>query len=224
MTPWCGACWEKRRAAEDAAAEQAWRAEIKQLGRIAGAPAFPFADLQKAEFLRQITGKKLLQVGQRYALERSLVFTGPSGVGKSTVARAMLRRLLRQEVEKVLGGPVGGQPTPMLKRLSRALWTDGFALAQARRQAPMGRGEAELVEQAFRTPVLILDEVGQEPICEVIFEVADRRYRDGSLTILTTGLTSKKFAGRYGDACWRRFAERAAVISEWTAQQEQEPG
>lgn len=216
LSPLCEACWQKREADEAVAAEHTWRDEIKRMARIEGAPAFEFADLEKPEFAHQIKGKRLLKVAERYGFDRSLLFTGPSGVGKSTVTRAMLRRPLRQEIAKVLAGPVGGAPSPLLKRLSRTFWTDGFALAQARRQAPIGRGEAAIVERSFRSPVLILDEVGQEPLSEVIFEIADRRYRtEGLVTIVTTGINPKQFIARYGDACWRRLSERAAVVEEW---------
>lgn len=198
-----------------------WRSRLEAFVALPGTPAFPFARLNNAEFIDKVKGRKLLAAAKRYTLDRSLVFSGPTGCGKSTLALAMLRRIATEALELALQAKVGSPPTPLLKTLRGLVWTDGFAIAKARKQTALGIGEAPLIARALQAPVLVLDEVGFEPLSEVIFEIVDERYREGLITIMTTGQKPAAFAARYGDACWRRFAELGAVISEWP---EDKPG
>jgi hypothetical protein len=205
----CEACRRQQALdAQRAAREQAvasWRAKIERYGSLPCLPTFP----------GKVHGRKLQATVQRYQLDRSLVLMGPTGCGKTSAVMATLRRIAADEVPRVLASKPGTEPSALLERLRGLAWIDGFALAKARRETPLGRGEAELVALAFEAPILVLDEVGFEPLNEVVFEVADRRYREGAITIVTSGQTPAGFAARYGDACWRRLSEQAAVISEW---------
>lgn len=193
-----------------------WRARVTRYGALR--LPFPFATFENPEFLGRVQSRQITAAARRYQLDRSLVFAGPTGCGKSTLTAAMLRRIAATEVASTLAGPVGAEPSLLLRQLAGLVWVDGFTLVKARKEHPLGRGEAGLIERAFEAPILVLDELGFEPLSEVVFEVADRRYRDGAITIVTTGQTPAGFAARYGDACWRRFAERGAVVSEWPAE------
>jgi DNA replication protein DnaC len=195
-----------------------WRVRVERCGALRGVPPFAFARLSNSEFVNRVSGHRLLAVARRYQLDRSLVFTGPTGCGKTALTIAMLHRLAEEEVARTLAGAPLANPSQLLRRLRGMVWTDGLALAKARRQAPLGEGECELIQRAFEAPALVIDELGFEPLTEVVFEVANCRYLAGLPTIITTGQTPAAFAAKYGDACWRRFAERGAVVSEWPEQ------
>jgi len=194
-----------------------WRARIERHIQFPQAPDWCWARLDNEEFAAKIKGKKLLHAARMYAFDAGpLLFSGPTGCGKTACVRAILHRIASKEVKSILSQKAGTPPTRLLRQLRQLAWIDGFSLAQARKQNPLGRGEAELVQRAFEAPLLVLDELGFEPLFDtVIAEVANRRYTDGTPVIVTTGLKPAAFRERYGDACWRRFAERGTVVEEW---------
>lgn len=61
----------------------------------------------------------------------------------------------------------------------------------------------------------MLDELGQEPRCEVIWETIDARYLSGLPTVVTTGLRIDELRQRYGAPLVRRLVERGTVIEGW---------
>jgi DNA replication protein DnaC len=88
---------------------------------------------------------------------------------------------------------------------------------RARKIHPLGEEEPEEVTRAMRASLLVLDDLGAEPLDTVIFEVLDQRYSRGLPTIVTSGLTPSAIRERYGDAAWRRLSERGVVLEEWRA-------
>src|SRR5262249_43359289 len=94
---------------------------------------------------------------------RSVVFTGPAGSGKTSLARALWFALAMDKLPRVAdrhgarytdvqNGAFGGS----------AVYVQSFDLAKARREAALGRGEAELIRQCERADVLLVDEIGSE--------------------------------------------------------------
>lgn len=138
---------------------------------------------------------RLRQARDRFTLgDRSLVIIGPSGAGKTTfVAESVLRYVERPDA-------TAGELRGLLA------WTTGHALAAARREAPLGR-RAPLIDRCVDARVLVIDELGQEPLSEVPFEIVDLRYAAGRSTVVTSGLPSTEFRARYGDAMWRRLTQ-----------------
>jgi hypothetical protein len=185
---------------------------------------FGWATYTNPEFAQIIRGKRLLRAGQKWQpgpANLALVLSAATGEGKTAVACAVCVRLRSALVDGALEVDASN---PYARREAKARFEEsrrwhfvtGFELAQARRQASLGTGEAPAIQKAMKAPLLVLDEVGHEPQTDpVIFEVADARYRNGLPTIVTTGLRPAQFRDRYGDATWRRFTERGALVQEW---------
>ncbi len=127
-----------------------------------------------------------------------LTLHGPPGSGKTSAAAALMRA--RLEVAQV---PVG-------------LFVTASDLVTATKATPLGQ-PVELVERAKRVPILVLDDVGQEPSGEwnrVVVEVLHERHAQQRWTVITTyydvSTGSKDIAtmeARYGGGLVRRVAE-----------------
>ncbi|HEY0464995.1 MAG TPA: ATP-binding protein [Polyangiaceae bacterium] len=133
----------------------------------------------------------------------SLILSARPGAGKTAACVAKLCQL-RAQAEKAFD--------PRL--LPSFLFTTAAQLSGARRQQRFGTGESYLVDQAMQRDLLVLDEIGFEPIDGVSFEVIDTRYRKQRPTLVTTGLAPAEFAQRYGSAVWRRLTESGAVVED----------
>jgi DNA replication protein DnaC len=130
----------------------------------------------------------------------TLLLTGPTGAGKSTLAAAVVRRLRER-------GPVP------------VVWLDVRDVALARKRHGLGDGEPPLIEQAFDADVLVLDDLGKEREMRVdeAYEVSRlldlRHAAAGRLTIATTELPvaaperPMDITRAYAPAIVRRLAE-----------------
>lgn len=118
-------------------------------------------------------------------------FVGGAGAGKTSLACACLR-----------------------ERLDGGLFVSAIALGLARAQAKLGDGEPKLVEQALAAPLLLLDDVGQEPKLtpNAVKGVVFGRYDADLPTWVTTGLTSQELVAAYGDGFLRRIAGDGALV------------
>lgn len=217
----CGDCSHaaerSRPERERALREQSWREEISSWAPLSGVPEWPWARLDNGEFTRRIRFPRLLAFAEKYEPKHgSVILSADTGDGKTSLAAAALYRLRDGEVAKVLAREVGTPATRTLSILRDLVWTTGFDVAKARRETSLGEGESRLVARAMSCRLLVLDEVGFEVQHDtVIQEIANARYVAEKPTIVTTGLDTKAFAKRYGDACFRRFAERGTVVEAW---------
>ncbi|MCA9598015.1 MAG: ATP-binding protein [Myxococcales bacterium] len=188
----------ERQRAEDRAR---WLAERqgRALARIGG----EWVDDEGA-FTKACRSLKLRRVAARWNPSLgSLLLSGPTGIGKTATVRRALRRLVREaEHDRV----------PVLA----TRWATASRIALARRQSPLGAGEPEELTRAVEVPLLVIDELGFEPLDEGLFDVLDERYQRALPVIVTSGLRVTELRDRYGAAALRRLVEpRGVVVEDW---------
>lgn len=217
----CSACSQQsntdRTKREAAEREQRWREEVQWWAPLRDVPDWTWARLNNDDFVSRIRFPRLLAYAHRYEPKvGSVVISGDTGCGKTSLTCAMLHRLRDSEVAKVLASRPGSRPSKILWTLRDLVWTTGFDLAKARRENSLGDGESRLVERASTCKLLVIDELGFEVQHDtVVQEVANARYVAEKPTIITTGLRADAFTKRYGDACYRRLTERGTLVEAW---------
>lgn len=83
-------------------------------------------------------------------------------------------------------------------------------------KSPLGAGEPEELTRAVEVPLLVIDELGFEPLDEGLFDVLDERYQRALPVIVTSGLRVTELRDRYGAAALRRLVEpRGVVVEDW---------
>lgn len=173
------------------------------------APNWDHARIDSPDFVSKVHSR-LQRFATKYELKHgSVALLGPSGVGKTTAALALVRRLAGElYAEEVERGPDRyGQPSDDLIRWSRSRWVTAHELARARREHRLGQSDAPLIRECMEAPLLVIDEMGFEPTDGTIFEIVDVRYGKRLPTIITSGLTSAEFTKRYGAALLRRLVD-----------------
>lgn len=216
----CARCGSKFRATRsggpcrrcsDEDAEQERREEVKHsLERSARSlPRWPWARFGDRLFSERTKLAPAMVIAAKAWTVRvgNLLFSGPTGIGKTSIAVAMLHRLHDRAVER--------DASDAEQRLaSGARFITGHELVAAKRAHPLGRGLAPIVAEAVDATVLLLDELGFEPQDEATFFVVDERYRKGRPTIVTTGLDLAGLCAKYGDAWVRRILDLGELFEE----------
>lgn len=126
------------------------------------------------------------------------LWLGATGVGKSTAAAWLFRRLVYQGVT---GGGVAWESA------ARMEWFKATDLANARREHPLGQGEAPEVREAVSASLLFLDDLGWERDTAVVCDVLAVRYESGLPTIATSGKTRDELSAYYGAAVIRKLLQ-----------------
>ncbi|MGH7285641.1 MAG: hypothetical protein ACRELY_29330 [Polyangiaceae bacterium] len=138
---------------------------------------------------------------------KRVVFLGPAGAGKTTLAVAMLRSLLEELIAS--RALVGEDNVETLARHCR--FAAAHRLGVARLAAHADPAE---IQSAMRAPVLLLDDLGDDahigsnPIPNIIAE----RHAEDRVTWITTGLSPDEIAARYGGGTARRVLDGAECI------------
>jgi DNA replication protein DnaC len=140
----------------------------------------------------------------------SLLFLGPTGVGKSKVIVAIAHRILDAAM-------AGGLDEHFFHAAMRIRFVSGFELAKAWAKHKLGDGDPPLVAQAKRASLLLLDEIGYEDTRldpHAVRDVLHARDDRNMPTLATSGKTRAELDERYGEATTRRMTEpgRAHVI------------
>ncbi len=186
----CAACRAKLAAAT-------WRACAMQ--RVPAA----FLDAEfESEWLVNLLGSKVHAEAMKAVLdhEHRVAAVGPPGSGKTSLIAAML---LASDFSSYDTAPLRG-PT----------WVSAHQLAKARALHPLGEGEAPLIRQALEAPLLVVDELGGEDqrYASAVAEVLYERHAQDHPTWVTTGVSPKEIADRYGGGIARRVFEDAKVF------------
>jgi len=142
--------------------------------------------------------------------DAGLLISGPSGCGKTTVCVAKMRLMLDWARD------TDALPKDKFRFAAKMRFVAAADLAIARRQWPLGDGEAPAVEEAQRASLLVLDELGYEAQTDTsVPETIDARYRKGLPTIVTTGLRFAEMQNRYGEANARKIVGLGEVVDAW---------
>lgn len=128
----------------------------------------------------------------------SMIFLGKTGIGKSSAAAALMVRLLVQ------GWREGERAWEAAQWLQ---WFSAEDLGRARREHPLGRGDAPELYEAEGASLLVIDDAGwdREPDC--VSSVLAKRYERGLPTIVTSGKTLTELSAHYGAAVVRRVVD-----------------
>jgi DNA replication protein DnaC len=167
-------------------------------------PLYRWARLDHPLFATRV---KLERIPSAPPRARSVVLFGNAGVGKTTLAVALLRLRVEQAIAKHpfdSDDDVGSMGRRFQFMHAHRLGIAGLP----------GQGDPDDIRRATRAKVLVLDDLGSErvikssPIPEVI---AERHAQE--LTIwITTGLSTKQIVDRYGGGVARRILEGATIV------------
>lgn len=217
---YCAECRRKRREAADIDARRRQLenkvsaldrefSDYAKGGRYSGGlthlPAWEHAHFDNPEFRRRAS-KKIVAAVERWSPQRgSLVLSAFTGAGKTAAVLAWLYRMRDAAFAKARAGEDAN--------ILPFAFITGHELANCRRRWSIGE-ESPLVKLATSVDILVLDELGFEPMAEELFEVLDHRYRARRSTVVTTGRTVEWFKGNYGDALFRRLIEPGTVVED----------
>jgi hypothetical protein len=200
---------EERRRLDDAAVDGAVAA-IFQTGPSA------MVALDPAKRLERLSPKPLRWVAEKYSPSEhgGLLIVGPTGVGKTLSVVHAVDRLARPAFRadlREVQHDVRRDRREIAVRTHAAppvVWFRSFELGKARRQAPLGEGEAPLVLEAIKAPIAVLDDLGwEDPRDTAIAEIIAERYDAKRPTIVTSGLRPEELEQRYGSALLRRIID-----------------
>lgn len=155
---------------------------------------FRWASFDAPDLVDRIPRREAIQEAREACTKRRVVLVGPAGHGKTSLAAAMFRH--------------------RASRGERNAWAAAWRLGVVRMQYDLGKGEPPMVKKALAAPILVIDDVGIEKntptnaLPDILFE----RHQEGMATWLTTAMTRKQTADRYGDGIARRVFEGARVI------------
>src|ERR1700733_12125981 len=158
-------------------------------------PSFQWARFAAPQLALRLLSPDAAAEGRAASENARACLIGAARAGKTSLGVAMLRR-------RVSKSGVG------------AMFFHAHRLGIARIQHPAGHGEPEIVDDAMRIPLALIDDLGSErdmsmnAIPDVIFE----RHAASRATWITTGMTREQLVTRYGQGTVARIFEGAKVI------------
>ena len=205
----CAACTES--AAHAAGEQLRSNAEFKEAERqrpiLAAALAAPAAyrDLRfaAATLKSRLARREAIDAARKAIGAPVVTITGQSGSGKTSLAAAMFGDV----IDRAITGEAVAEALA-----ATAMWTSAVSLARARREHPLGQGDAPLVVRARTASLLVIDDVGMERDYDCVGGVLYERHADGLATIATTGFDLAEIGAKYGDGIARRMLQKGQAI------------
>lgn len=128
----------------------------------------------------------------------SLLILGPTRCGKSSASGFAFRRLLHAGV--MFGGDAW-------RRAQGLHWYPATELEEARRQHPLGKGDAPEIIAASYAALLVIDDAGWDRDQAAVSHVIAARYENCLPTLVTSALTQFQLTTHYGAAVVRKLCE-----------------
>lgn len=154
-----------------------------------------WASFEAPELLSRVRSTRAIQLARGAIDEPMVTLVGGAGTGKTSLAVCLM-------LSKIEAG----------KRT--AFFVDAADLALARMQWAIGRGEAPIVERALEADVLVIDDLGAEPITSgnrTLAELVRKREANDAHTVITTGLSRQQIGEGYGGGVARRLFEAGYI-------------
>lgn len=129
--------------------------------------------------------------------QRTVLMYGGSGLGKTFLLRSVLARARQRGVP--------------------ALCVTANAFLKTAREAYFGRSGQDALDAYYETPLLLLDDLGTEPLIENItveqlFNLINERQNARLCTVISTNLSLEEIGKRYTERVLSRLADRRAGL------------
>lgn len=131
---------------------------------------------------------------------RIIVFSGGTGTGKTVLAEAMARQMLRK-----------GLPALFMSAMS----LDRLMLTVHTARTPKDRAA---LDDAMSADMLVIDDLGAEPryrnvTCEYLLLLLSERARGGLVTVITTNLSPDRILARYNERIYSRMYDKRHALA-----------
>lgn len=163
-----------------------------------------FRDVRFANLDGRVARREAIDRAKRAIGSPIVTIQGVAGTGKTSLAAAMFGACI--------DGAVAGDAR-MAALAESAVWTNSIAIARARREHPLGQGEAPLIVECRLASMLVVDDLGleseRESEREAISTLLYERHADDRATVVTVGFGASDLKQKYGDGIMRRLTQKS---------------
>lgn len=179
---------------------------------------FAWAHLAAPELSCRAPAKAIASATAALATKRlpNIVFAGPTGSGKTSLAAACARAVMERSIERNRTRMERDDRPFAAKTCARITWALAHTIGTARDRLPYGEDDAEIIDDAKSADLLVVDDIGtggSSPRAkDTIIEVVFHRHDADRPTWITTWQTPTDLAATYGAGVARRLMEGAVTI------------